>query len=215
MLPAATGYAWNGSRYFNLDTGRFVSSSAVRDALESVIDQSAMNMNAISQQLINNEISIASWRSSMMREIKLAHTAAASSANGGWAQMTPSDWGFAGQRIRTQYDYLNNFANQIANGEQALNGQVIFRADLYGQAARGAYEAQRQRLEAANGMEEERRILEVSDGANCAGCLEQADLGWQPIGTLEPIGSQECITNCRCEFEYRRVESGELVESDE
>jgi len=38
---------------------------------------------------------------------------------------------------------------------------------------------------------------------NCNGCLEQAGLGWQPIGTLDEIGAEECGNNCRCEFEYR------------
>jgi len=209
-------YGWNeaAGRYINLDTGRFISSSNVRDVLESVMEQSALNMNAISQQLIDGNISLASWQSSMMREIKLAHTAAAASANGGWAQMTQSDWGFAGRLIRTQYEHLEKFANQIANGEQALNGQILTRADMYGQAARGTYEAQRQRLEVANGMEEERRILE-KDGANCQGCLEQAELGWQPVGTLDPIGAEECLTNCRCEFEFRKIEDGETITSDE
>ena len=209
-------YGWNelAGRYVNLDTGRFVSSSTVRGALESVMEQSALNMNAISQQLLNGEISLASWQSSMMQEIKLAHTAAAASANGGWAQMTQSDWGFTGRLIRTQYEHLERFAQQIADGEQALNGQILFRADLYGQAARGTYESQRQRLEAANGMEEEINDLE-KDGANCEGCLAQTELGWVPIGTLDPIGSQECKANCRCERRYRKVENGEFVTSDE
>lgn len=209
-------YGWNeaAGRYVNLDTGRFISSSAVRDALESVMDASALNMNAISQQLIGNEISLAQWQSGMMQQVKLAHTAAAASANGGFAQMTQSDWGFAGRLIRTQYEYLHNFAGQIASGEQQLNGQVLVRADMYGQAARGTYEAQRQRLEVANGMEEERRILE-KDGANCEDCLAAADEGWQPIGTLPQIGDSACLTNCRCNFEYRKIEDGEFVTSDE
>ena len=207
-------YAWNGSRYYDRDTGRFISSSTVRSALEQVMESSAINMNNLSQQLLGNEISLADWQRGMMKEIKLSHINAAMSANGGPAQMTPSDWGFAGQRIRTQYEYLNNFAGQIASGEQQLNGQVIVRTDLYGQAARGTYEAQRQRVEVGNGMEEERRILE-KDGANCVGCIEQVDLGWQPIGTLSEIGSEDCYANCRCEKEYRRVENGELVTSDE
>lgn len=206
-------YGWNGSRYINLETGRFVSSTTVRDALESVMDASALRMDLLSQNLIAGEINLAQWQSGMMQQIKLAHTAAAASANGGWAQMTQSDWGFTGQLIRTQYDHLRNFAQQIESGKQPLNNRVLMRADLYGQAARGTYEAQRQRFEVnVNAVEEERRILE-KDGANCAGCLDQADLGWQPVGTLDPIGAEECGVNCRCEFEYRRA--GELVESEE
>lgn len=207
-------YAWNGTRYYDRDTGRFISSSKVRDALESVMEQSALNMNALSQQLIDGNISLAGWQSSMMQQIKLAHTAGAAAAQGGFAQMSQSDWGFAGRLIRTQYEFLDKFAGQIASGEQQLNGQVLFRADLYGQAPRGTYEAQRQRLEVANGMEEEINDLE-KDGANCEGCLAQAEMGWVPVGTLDPIGSQECNNNCRCERRYRKIEDGELVTSDE
>jgi hypothetical protein len=51
-------------------------------------------------------------------------------------------------------------------------------------------------------MDEERRVLGVAD--HCPGCLEQAGLGWQPIGTLDEIGTEECGNNCRCEYEYRK-----------
>ena len=155
MFPSLTGYGWNGSRYYDLDTGRFVSNSDVLGALESVIDQSAINMNALSTQLQNGEISLASWQSSMMQEIKISHLASTTAANGGWAQMTPSDWGFAGSQIKEQYQYLNNFAQQIANGEQPLDGRFMVRTDLYGDAVRDSYEAQRFRLMEGLGMEEE------------------------------------------------------------
>jgi hypothetical protein len=39
---------------------------------------------------------------------------------------------------------------------------------------------------------------------NCNGCLDQASLGWQPIGTLDGIGEEECLSNCHCVFEYRK-----------
>jgi hypothetical protein len=151
----------------------------------------------------------------MMQEIKSAHVAASALANGGWDSMTPSDWGFTGQRIREQYDYLRNFSSQIADGTQPLDGRALVRSDMYGDAANGTYSAMRERAFIADGYEEERRDLEANDGNNCDGCLEQAAQGWQPIGTLEPIGSQECTVRCRCEFSYRRRnESGEWEESE-
>src|SRR3972149_1294018 len=117
-MPSFGGYSWNADagRYIDNETGRFVSSSAVRDALEQVMDQSALNMNALSQQLLDGNISLASWQSSMMAEIKAAHVAAGAAANGGWGQMTQSDWGAVGQLVREQYDYLRNFSSQIASG---------------------------------------------------------------------------------------------------
>lgn len=212
----SSDYAWNetAGRYINLSTGRFVPFNAVRDQLESVIDQSAIRMNGITQQLIDQQVSLAEWQSVMMEQIKLSHTAAAAASRGGWAQMSQSDWGAAGRMIRDQYDYLRNFAEEIASGKQALDGRALVRADLYGDAARGTFEQMRRRYEQQqNGMQEEIRILGEAD--HCPGCLEQASLGWQTIGTLDPIGAEECITRCHCTFRYRKVgPAGEWIVSE-
>jgi hypothetical protein len=214
MLPLATGYGWNPAtnRYINLETGRFVAASTVRDALESVMEASAARMNAVTQQLVDRQISLASWQTEMMQNIKLSHTAAAASANGGWAQMTQSDWGAAGQMIREQYDYLRNFANQIADGTQPLDGRVLVRADMYGDAARNTFEEMRRRGETEGGMQFERRVLGQAD--HCPDCLDYAAEGWQPIGTLPQIGDSVCLTRCHCTFEYSDTnpEGGDVTE---
>lgn len=206
-------YGWNptANRYVDLSTGRFVSSSAVRDALEDVMSNSKAKMNAITQQLIDGSISLSSWQSEMMSLVKVSHVAAASSANGGWAQMTQSDWGFTGSLIKDQYAYLRNFAAELADGTQALDGRALVRADMYGEASRDTYEAMRFRNAEAMGAEEEIRELGAAD--HCSGCLEQAALGWQPIGTLEEIGAMECLTRCHCTKKFRRmIEGGEWEE---
>ncbi|MGH9426030.1 MAG: hypothetical protein ACRD2L_06985 [Terriglobia bacterium] len=203
VLTSKYGWSEASGRYFSLSTGRFVPFSEVRDALDVVTESSGTRMNALTQSLVNEQISLAEWQAGMMEEIKIAHTAAAASARGGWAQMSQSDWGAAGRLIRAQYDYLRNFASEIASGKQLLNGTALFRANLYAQAPRGTFEEMRRRYERLmNGMEEERRVLGEAD--HCNGCIDQAALGWQPIGTLEPIGSQECVTNCHCKFIFRK-----------
>lgn len=199
-------FGWNktAGRYINLTTGRFVPFADVRDALESVIDVARDRMHDLTQSLIDSQISLAEWEAGMLEQIKLAHTASAAASRGGWAQMSQADWGAAGRMIRDQYDYLRNFAEQIASGEQALNGTALVRADLYGEAARGTFEQMRRRYEKLmNGMTEERRVLGEAD--HCDGCLDQAEQGWQPIGTLDPIGAEECVTRCHCTFHYRKV----------
>jgi hypothetical protein len=40
------------------------------------------------------------------------------------------------------------------------------------------------------------------------GCKELAAKGWQPIGSLPPIGGAPCNANCKCRFEYRRPKVG-------
>jgi len=126
---------------------------------------------------------------------------AGAGARGGWAQMSQSDWGKVGAQIKAQYAYLNNFAQEIASGKQALNGQVLARADMYGKATHSTYEAIRGQMAEVRGMTEERRVL--TPGENCPDCIDYAAQGWQPIGSLPVIGDSVCMTNCRCEFEYR------------
>ena len=198
-------YGWNESagRYVDLDTGRFVPFSDVRNALESVIDVSGVRMNILTENLVGGQISLAEWQAGMMEQIKISHTASAASARGGWAQMSQSDWGAAGRLVRMQYDYLSNFANEIASAKQLLNGTALVRADLYADAARGTFEEIRRRYERTmNGMEQERRVLGEAD--HCKGCLDQAALGWKPIGSLDPIGAEECVTRCHCTFIFRK-----------
>jgi len=198
-------YGWNekAGRYYNLTTGNFVPFMDVRNALESNISVSQANMRALTEQLISvpPTISLDQWQVDMMREIKQANISASAAARGGWAQMTQSDWGAVGQQVRTQYDYLRNFANEIASGKQRLNGSALVRADLYGQAARGNFEEMRRRMAKLEGMTEEIRILGESD--HCDSCLSAAG-HWAPIGTLPRIGDSQCVTNCRCTFKYRR-----------
>ena len=183
--------------------GRFVPFSDVRDALESVMDASGARMNTLTQQLVDSRISLAEWQSGMMEQIKISHSAAAAASRGGWAQMSQADWGAVGRMIREQYGYLRNFANQVASGEQRLNGTALVRADLYAGAARGTFEEMRRRYERLmNGAEEEARVLGEAD--HCNDCLEFAALGWQPVGTLPPIGESVCITRCHCRFISRK-----------
>jgi hypothetical protein len=208
-------FGWNetAGRYIDLSTGRFVPFLDVRDSLDVVMDASGARMNNLTDQLRAEQISLAEWQIGMMEEIKIAHTAAAASASGGWAQMSQSDWGAAGRLIRDQYDFLRNFAAEIASGKQRLDGTAGVRTNLYAQAARGTFEEMRRRYERLkDGMEEEARELGEADHCSSdddptgerEGCLELAALGWQPIGTLPKIGESVCIVNCRCRFIYRK-----------
>lgn len=201
-----SNFGWNetAGRYVDLQTGRFVPFIEVRDALESMMQSARDTMHDLTQQLIDQQISLADWQASMMSEIRLAHTAAGAAANGGWAQMSQADWGATGQLVREQYDFLRNFAGEIADGTQLLDGRALVRADMYGEAARGSFETMQTRYQLINnGMEEEIRILGEAD--HCDGCLEQAALGWQPIGTLDEIGEEECLTKCHCTKKYRKM----------
>lgn len=189
-------------RYRDATTGRFIANQAVRDAVDAVVDAGTTQIVALTRQLQAGTLDLATWQLDAMNIIKVEHVAAGIAAHGGREHMAPADYGWIGSRIKEQYAYLRNFAEEIASGQQALDGRLLVRAELYGQAARGTYEELRRRDQRARAVDHERRIRHSSD--SCTTCVEQAAKGWQPLGTLNTIGQSECRTRCRCTFDYRR-----------
>lgn len=209
-IPSAIGYGWNAvaHRYYDLRSGVFVSKAKIAEGLQSMMDASALNMNALTQKLIDGQISLAGWQTGMMKEIKNVHVASAALSNGGWAQMTSSDWGFVGSEIKAQYQYLANYAKEIADGTQALDGRALVRSDLYADAANGTYWEMSKRSFSTDGYDEGRRILEAG-ADHCDDCLEYASEGWMPIDDIPEIGNSQCLTRCRCEIEFRKSTESE------
>jgi hypothetical protein len=176
------------------------SERTVRDGADNLADLSSARMARLTSQLQSGGMSLADWQTGMMAEMKAAHVAAGVAAHGGRAQMAPADWGAVGRRLRDQYGYLRDFAAQIADGRQPLDGRLIARAKLYGQASRATFTAIKGRDEQARGMRFERNVLA---GEACPGCLDQSARGTVAIGTLVPIGQRRpCLVNCRCHIVY-------------
>lgn len=188
-------------RYRDVDSGRFVSEAKVRMGIDLVADAASDRMGVLTARLTAGTITLAEWQTEAMAVIKVSHVASAVVAHGGREHMTASDWGWLGQRIKTEYRYLREFANQIEAAEAISPAQIAARLKLYGQASRTTFEAMRARDDRARGFNEERSILHPAD--HCSQCVAQAALGWQPIGSLIPIGRRECVSNCRCTMTRR------------
>jgi hypothetical protein len=207
---AGTSYRWNevAARYISAN-GRFVARTAVRLALDEAIVNGAERMVALSRQVQAGTMSLADWQLQMMAEIKATHLASGAAASGGWAQLSQADYGRIGQRIRVQYQYLRNFADEIASGKQRLDGTLIRRTELYNRAGRETYHLVERTEMGQRGYDQERSVLRPGD--NCRGCIEEDRKGWQPLGSLVPIGQRDCRTNCRCFVEYRNRATAEAT----
>jgi hypothetical protein len=187
--------------------------------LEQVMVSAANDMGRASASLAHGEINVDAWRDAMRTASRNTHTAATALAQGEWGNVSSREWGHAGARLRSEYAYLEAFAQQISDGtqrvswidattgERMLDGRFASRAAQYAEAGHGTMEASIRRTEIDNGSEWERRVLD--DVENCDGCMAAALEGWQPIGTLPEIGTQECGSNCRCEWEYATGEKPE------
>jgi hypothetical protein len=209
--PLTPQYLWNerAAQYTNRKTGRFVSRQAIRDQLDKVIDASSQVMRAISQQLRDGDIGLAEWQIQMMQQIKTTHLAGGAMQRGGWQQMTQADFGRVGQIVRNEYAFLRDFAEQIASGEQKLDGTLTRRAGLYGQQGRPTYLAFWDSTAAQRGFDEERSILNPAE--HCTECVSEAAKGFQPIGQMIPIGSRICRSNDRCDKEFRNSQTRETL----
>lgn len=188
-------------RFRDVATGRLIREEPIRHALDTVIDAQAVQMRALTQSLLDGQLSLAAWQSQMMFSLKQVHIVGTTLANGGWAQMDQSTWGWVGQRIRTQYAFLRDFAADLAAGRQPLNGTAVARSALYAQAGRATHREAQRRAAKQRDLERERRILGAAD--HCRSCLSEAARGWQPLGSLRAIGDSECRSACRCHFEFK------------
>lgn len=191
-------------RYRDLDTGRLVPDGQVRRALDQVIDAQTTAMRALTQQLLDGTLALATWQLLLMQQIKQTHLVALAVAHGGWTQLGQADFGWVGSQIKPQYQYLVKFSIEISTGKQALDGTVLARAALYAQAARATHREAERRLASEQGMMAEKNVLGPAD--HCRGnesCLAETAKGWMPIGTLIPVGSRRCKVNCRCHLIYR------------
>lgn len=209
--PLTPQYLWDASaaQYFDRKTGRFVSRQVVRDQLDNVIGASSQAMRAASQQLRDGDIGLVEWQLEMMQQIKIIILVGAIMQRGGWQQMTQADFGRVGRIVQNEYGFLRDFAEQIANGKQKLDGTLARRAALYGQQGRPTYLTFWDSTAAQRGFDEERSILQPAE--HCTECISEDAKNFQPLGQMIPIGRRICRSSDKCLKEFRNSQTGEVI----
>lgn len=196
-------FTWDGSSYVR--AGQPVPAVAVRQAIDTVIEKSAARMRGLTERLVSGGTDLASWQQGAAAEIKSLHVAIGIVASGGQAQLSQAGYGFLGSQIKPQYQFLNQFAADLASGKTPLNGRAVARADLYSRAAAGTFYEVQRRDERRKGNRLEARMRRASE--SCADCVGYAAQGYVPLGTLPAIGSaSRCRTRCKCVFVWRDAE---------
>lgn len=207
-VPQLPEFRWNpqANQYIS-ENGRFVPRSRIRAELSRFTRDISNQMENISRALIDGDIGLGAWQTQMMQLSKEANLAGAALERGGWYQMNQSDFGIVGNKVRGEYDYLQNFANQIADGTQRLDGTLPARARLYGEQSRVMYHEMGGRSATRDGFDEERSNL--NPGESCQQCIDEDSKKWVPRGSLVPIGQRTCLSHCNCSMSYRKSNTGE------
>ena len=188
--------------------GRFVPRAEVRREIERGIAATRTRATRLAAQLQSRAITLDAWVAGMRDVVRDTHWGNLAAAKGGWAQLTPADYGRAGRAIRDQFGYLEGFADQIERG-LPLDGRFLRRAAMYADAGRATYTRAERAEMTARGFDEERNIRYAGD--SCDGCIAATARGWVPLGELPLIGTRDCLTGCRCELVYRSTATGAVT----
>lgn len=184
--------------YVRVSTGRMVPRREISDLLRSVVDESGQAMREFGRLAARGEISPREFYEAMQLTVRQAYNASAALGKGGWAQMTPADWGRNGYNLRLEYERLREFARALEAGE-LTEKEAGARAKLYADSAFSRYWQIRQENE-RNAGAQEGRIRTAGDDRVCARCLAEAAKGWQPI---DEMAMPTIHAGCRCEAEFR------------
>ncbi len=189
--PKSQRYRWKDSK-------RFISQETVENLREEAIAQSLLNAESATEKMIDGKITVDEWEREFAANIKIRTVQLYQLGKPG--QLDSTDRGRLGNQIRFQYDKLWNFRNAIVNGDLS-DEQIKYRANLYFNKTRWAYEEGRRRSHYQAGYMWERRIRQAVE--SCIECIAIANVGWTAINTLPRIGEAcSCRANCKCRFIY-------------
>lgn len=190
-----------GAKYVDLQTGRYVSQTAIQDLLRGYTQSAEARMELLGLQYANGGLTGREFYEAMTREVKLVTNANTALARGGWAQVTPSDWGRNGYLLRTEYERLRQLVSDREAG-LITNAQLTQRAGLYANTAYGRYWELETERQAAAGIAAE-KLVTVGDDRVCPECQAAEARGWQPLGTWTiPLH-----VGCRCDKDWQQPEA--------
>ena len=195
-----------GGRYYTM-RGTGISGGRVFGSLNRALSSSSTDTMALCGQLRDGSIGLRSWQMQMKNNIMHSQVSAAILASGG--QFTDSILRDVTGRIQFQLQHLDRFALAIAAGMK-LDGTVCRLMKMYINSARGTYHSIDGIMKAGLGFNEYKNVLGPSE-AHCdtgTSCISVSDAGWQLVGSLPPIGSRTCLSNCLCHWEYRNSITG-------
>lgn len=209
-MPPRPGWRFDDTAgRFRAPSGRFIASSTVRGYLDRALDSHARAITNLTERLRSRAITLGEWERQMRVELKQIHIYSGMLAKGGRLQLSQADFGRIGRELREQYGFLRDFADQIANGQQPIDGRLASRARLYAQSGRVTFHATERAEMEKRGWDREENVLAAAE--HCAGCLTETARGRVPIGALVPIGQRPCRTNDRCRIRYSNSVTGEIA----
>jgi hypothetical protein len=201
-MDAEWSYDRRSGRYRD-EKGRFLSKASVGKLVDGRIDKLETQLKRFTRMLRDGSITLDQWQGSIREAIKAAHIQAATIGYGGRAEMGSAEYGRIGQRLRSEYTYLQGFVRDLLDGRISAP-MATARIGLYAQSVRGSYWQGTEMREQQRGFSLMRRILDAQ-AVHCADCLGYAARGMVPIGSVPMPGVRcACGARCKCTVKYFR-----------
>jgi hypothetical protein len=203
----ASGWTYDPvSGRYRAANGRFLSKKAMEALVDGKINQLSKQLRDYTKRLADNSITIDQWQGSVREAIKMSHIQAAIIGGGGKDRLTAADWGRIGQRLRSEYAYLQGFASDLL-AARVSTPMALARIQLYAESVRGSYWEGNTIRREREGYSLMRRILDPQ-AQHCADCVRYKQAGIVPIGSLPMPGQRcECRARCKCSVEYLRSQA--------
>jgi len=207
-LPSYS-YDTSTGQYRDSRTGRFIKEHVVYDTMQNRIDDASSRMNAYADAMIAGDVSVEDWRQAMIVELRRGHVQMAMLGAGGNRRLSNDPelaaevWGRAGFRLKEEYGWLNNFADEIAAGKLSP-AQIKMRMKMYSEKVWTSYHDGKRVSMRKAGKTKRRRIAKDDEGT-CKDCKRFEGMGWVDIDdpALPPPGVKSvCRSRCRCTEEY-------------
>jgi len=152
--------------------GRFLSRKAVQAIVDKRIEKLATKLRRYTQMLSDGNLTLDQWQASVREAIKTVHIQNAIIGKGGRDNMTASDYGKIGQRLRQEYAYLQGFASDLLEQRASLP-MALARVGLYAESSRGSYWQGTELRQQEQGYSLMRRILDPQ-AQHCDDCVRYA-----------------------------------------
>lgn len=206
IMAARFDAAWSfdrGSGRYRDERGRFLSAKSVEALVNKRIESLGSTLRRYTQMLADGNITLQQWQESTRESIKTAHIQAAIIGKGGKDNMTASDYGRIGQRLRQEYAYLQRFTQDLLEQRVSVP-MALARIKLYASSVKGSYWQGTELRQQEQGYGLMRRILDPMAN-HCDDCIRYSRMGNKPIGSLPLPGQRcECGANCKCSVQYLR-----------
>ena len=211
------GWKWNekAARYYDTDTGRFLSRSQALGYVEDSIAAAESAVDTLAGYVADGMLAPADFSALAWQEVKEEYIRQYLLGRGGRAQMTAADWGSIGGSLSEQAKYFKPFMEEVAKGNLS-KGQIRSRLRMYVNSAREAYERAQAKVLIAAGYDEVIWVLSKS-AESCPDCEAFADMGWQKVaddpygGAMPGSGDTICLTSCRCHLDYKISEEAQAA----